>query len=35
VLFSFSLPDGKADALVARLNEAGSGRIAWIGDAQH
>jgi uncharacterized YigZ family protein len=35
VLFSFSLPDGKADALVARLNEASSGRIAWICDAQH
>jgi uncharacterized YigZ family protein len=33
VLFSFTLPDDKADALVVRLNEAGSGRLAWIGDA--
>jgi len=32
VLFSFTLPDDKADALVVRLNEAGSGRIAWIAD---
>jgi uncharacterized YigZ family protein len=30
VVFKLSLPDDKADALVARLNEAGSGRIAWI-----
>ncbi|MGJ7914529.1 IMPACT family protein [Massilia sp. LXY-6] len=30
VLFTFRLPDDKADALVGRLNEAGSGRIAWI-----
>jgi len=30
VVFAFSLADDKADALVARLNEAGSGRIAWI-----
>jgi uncharacterized YigZ family protein len=30
VLFTFCLPDDRADALVARLNEAGSGRIAWI-----
>src|SRR5205085_10396906 len=34
VLFTFSLPDDKAGALVARLNEAGSGRVGWIGDAQ-
>jgi uncharacterized YigZ family protein len=33
VRFTFCLPDDKADALVSRLNEAGSGRIAWIGDA--
>jgi len=33
VLFNFTLPDDKADALVVRLNEAGSGRIAWIADA--
>jgi uncharacterized YigZ family protein len=32
VLFAFSLPDDRADALVARLSEAGSGRIAWIDD---
>jgi uncharacterized YigZ family protein len=30
VIFAFCLPDDRADALVARLNEAGSGRIAWI-----
>jgi uncharacterized YigZ family protein len=33
VLFSFTLPDDKADALVVRLNEAGSGRVAWKGEA--
>ena len=33
VLFNFTLPDDKADALVVRLNEAGSGRVAWIADA--
>jgi putative IMPACT (imprinted ancient) family translation regulator len=33
VLFSFHLPDDKADALIVRLNEAGSGRLAWVGDA--
>jgi uncharacterized YigZ family protein len=32
VLFAFYLPEDKADALVARLNEAGSGRIHWIGE---
>jgi uncharacterized YigZ family protein len=32
VVFTFSLADDKADALVARLNEAGSGRIAWINE---
>jgi hypothetical protein len=26
------LPDDKADALVVRLNEAGSGRLAWMAD---
>jgi uncharacterized YigZ family protein len=30
VIFRLSLPDDRADALAARLNEAGSGRIAWI-----
>ena len=29
VLFDFSLPADKADALRAHLNEAGHGRIAW------
>ena len=29
VTFHFSLPDSAADALVARLNEAGHGRILW------
>lgn len=29
VTFHFSLPDSAADALVARLNEAGHGRIHW------
>jgi len=28
--FTFSLPEDKADALVARLNEAGNGRVAWL-----
>jgi uncharacterized YigZ family protein len=32
VTFTFSLPEGKAAALVARLNEAGNGRIAWLDD---
>jgi uncharacterized YigZ family protein len=30
VVLSFSLPADKADALTARLNEAGSGRLSWI-----
>jgi uncharacterized YigZ family protein len=30
VMFAFRLPDDKAGALVARLNEAGSGRVHWI-----
>jgi len=30
VRFAFHLPDDRAAALVARLNEAGSGRIAWL-----
>jgi uncharacterized YigZ family protein len=34
VLFSFHLPDDKADALVLRLNEAASGRIAWLDESQ-
>jgi putative IMPACT (imprinted ancient) family translation regulator len=29
VSFAFHLPENGADALVARLNEAGNGRIAW------
>jgi len=37
--FTFSLPADKADALVARLNEAGNGRVAWLrapdDDADH
>jgi uncharacterized YigZ family protein len=32
VAFTFSLPEGKASALVARLNEAGNGRLAWLDD---
>ncbi|MFC5479901.1 IMPACT family protein [Massilia suwonensis] len=32
VVFSFSLAEAGALALVARLNEAGHGRIAWIDD---
>jgi uncharacterized YigZ family protein len=28
---AFRLPAGRAEALVARLNEAGNGRVAWIG----
>jgi uncharacterized YigZ family protein len=34
VVVELSLPDDKADALVARLNEAGSGRIVWIDEEQ-
>jgi uncharacterized YigZ family protein len=34
VVVKLSLPDDKADALVARLNEAGSGRIVWIDEEQ-
>ena len=30
--FVFSLPDEAAPALMARLNDAGSGRIAWVKD---
>ena len=30
--FTFSLPQDMADALVARLNEAGNGRVAWLGE---
>jgi hypothetical protein len=30
VRFGFHLPDGRADLLVARLNESGNGRIAWL-----
>jgi uncharacterized YigZ family protein len=32
VVFAFNLADDRADALVARLNEAASGRIAWLGE---
>jgi len=32
VSFAFHLPDDKAAALVARLNEAGNGRIRWIAE---
>jgi uncharacterized YigZ family protein len=32
VRFTFSLPDDRADALVARLGDAGSGRVVWIGE---
>jgi uncharacterized YigZ family protein len=32
VVLAFQLPADRADALVARLKEAGSGRLAWIGD---
>jgi hypothetical protein len=31
--FAFRMPVDKAEPLVARLNEAGSGRVAWIDDA--
>jgi putative IMPACT (imprinted ancient) family translation regulator len=30
VQFEFSLPDSAAEALIARLNESGHGRILWI-----
>jgi uncharacterized YigZ family protein len=30
VVFAFSLPDNAGDALVARLSEAGHGRLAWL-----
>ena len=32
VQFTFQLPDDRADAFISRLNEVGSGRIAWIGE---
>ena len=32
VSFAFHLPDDKAAALVARLNESGNGRIHWIAE---
>ncbi|MBB3224154.1 IMPACT family protein [Pseudoduganella umbonata] len=32
VAFHFSLPDDAAGALVARLNEAGNGRLSWLDD---
>jgi uncharacterized YigZ family protein len=32
VRFTFSLPQDKADALIARLNDAGNGRVAWLRD---
>ena len=30
VLFDFSLAEGAASALLAHLEEAGNGRIAWL-----
>lgn len=35
VTFAFHLPDDAAVALVARLNDAGNGRIAWIIDPEN
>lgn len=32
--FHFSLPDDAAPALIARLNEAGGGRLVWPDDAE-
>ena len=32
VVFAFSVAEAGAPALVARLNEAGHGRVAWLGD---
>jgi putative IMPACT (imprinted ancient) family translation regulator len=32
VSFAFHLPDDKSASLVARLSEAGNGRIRWLGD---
>ncbi|QOL51632.1 IMPACT family protein [Massilia litorea] len=32
VVFAFSLAEADAPALVARLNEAGHGRVVWLGD---
>jgi uncharacterized YigZ family protein len=32
VVFAFSLAEAAAPALVARLNEAGHGRVTWLGD---
>ena len=32
VVFAFSLAEADAAALVARLNEAGHGRVGWLGD---
>lgn len=34
VTFAFHLPDDHAAALVARLNESGNGRIAWMDDSE-
>ena len=33
VVFAFSLPESQALAFVARLNEAGHGRIGWLRDS--
>jgi uncharacterized YigZ family protein len=33
VSFAFSLPEHRAGALVARLNEAGSGRVQWVDES--
>jgi len=35
VQFAFRLPEDRAGALVARLNEAGSGRVGWIDETDH
>jgi hypothetical protein len=32
VVFAFTLAEAGAPALVARLNEAGHGRVTWLGD---
>jgi uncharacterized YigZ family protein len=35
VAFHVSLPEDAAGALVARLNEAGNGRLSWLDDPTH
>jgi len=34
VSFTFSLPQDKADFFIARLNDAGNGRIDWLGEPE-